>query len=316
MSKQGKVRALAATLRLPNVPSVWSNTLTGVVFACLIHEDEGFLSFLALPLLIATCLYFAGNLLNDWADQKWDEKHRPERALPSGVYHPKTYLCLAISLIAVALVTAFLLNPWAIYVSLFLTGSILIYTWSHKRSAWGVVPMALCRASLPLLGFCSTVNPHAFCSCSHNHSMWILLPAAMLFSYLIMLSLRARAESKPSNSAIMPLLTGMGFLLPIILLIATPHAPINFADGIKAITLAALPYTVWTLLALSAFRRPIPRQISALLAGIPLIDALFLMPYLLLGHVLMEHPLSFWLVMAWAPAFILGRLLQRYVPAT
>ena len=114
----------------------------------------------------------------------------------------------------------------------------------------------------------------------------------------------------------MPTLTGMGFLLPIIILVSTPDSPITYGDGIKALALAASPYAVWTLLALTAYRKPIPRQISALLAGIPLIDALFILSYVLLGHLQASTTLEFILIMAWVPAFILGRLLQRYVPAT
>ena len=307
MPNQGKVRALAATLRLPNVPSVWSNTLTGVIFACMIQEGEG-LIMAPLALLCATCLYFAGNLFNDWADLSWDQEHRPERALPSGIYQPGQYLAFGMLLTLIALAFAAIASFMAMSVSAALALFIVAYTWSHKRTAWGVVPMALCRASLPLLGYCA-------CSGGDNFSPWIFLPASLLFSYLIMLSLRARAESRPTNSALMPVLTGLGFLLPIVILVATPDSPALYHDGLMAITVASIPYVIWTLLALTLFRKPIPRQISALLAGIPLLDAMFLLPYLLLGHLYYEQSL-FWLVMAWLPAFVMGRLLQRYVPAT
>ena len=308
MTRPGRTRALAASLRLPNLPSVWSNTLTGVIFACLI-QDHGNLALAPLALLTASCLYFAGNLFNDWADQAWDKEHRPERALPSGVFNPSQYLALGMLLCLIGLAAAAITSFTAMSVSAALTLFIVTYTWCHKRTALGVIPMALCRASLPLLGFSA-------CAGSWHQAQWIVLPAGMLFCYLIMLSLRARAESKPNTSPLMTWLTGFGFLLPVAILATTPDSPITHMDGIKALFAATIPYGVWIALTLTIFRKPIPRQISALLAGIPLIDALFLTPYVLLGHADTNHPVAFWLLLAWAPAFITGRLLQRYVPAT
>ena len=41
-----------------------------------------------------------------------------------------------------------------------------------------------------------------------------------------------------------------------------------------------------------------------------------LIPYLLLGHILLAESGHLFIATAWAPAFVIGRLLQRYVPAT
>lgn len=311
MSIKERIQGLAATLRLPNVPSVWSNTLTGVIFATLIQGqgENTATPLVLLAILSATCLYFSGNLFNDWADLEWDREHRPERALPTGAFLPSQYLALGILMTLLGLTFAAFTSLTAMLVSATLVFFIILYTWGHKRTAWGVVPMALCRASLPILGFCACAN-------NWQQSHWIFLSSAILFSYFTMLSLRARTESHPSSSASMSLLTGAGFLLPLLLVIGTPHAPITYTGGIIAISLSSLPYVVWTLMALTIFRKPIAGQISALLAGIPLLDALFLMPYLLLGHVITDHSMPYWLIVAWGPAFVAGRLLQRFIPAT
>ena len=308
MSMQNRTLAMAASLRLPNLPSVWSNILTGVVIACHI-QGHGDLAKLPLALIAASCLYFAGNLFNDVADMHWDRKHRPERALPSGLFAPSLYGFLGILLVAIALTCCSYASYPALLVGVFLTSSILLYTWLHKKTVWGIVPMALCRASLPILGY-------ATCSRGWNHHFWVFLPAIILFIYLILLSLRARAESRPDSSRNLNSLTRCAFLLPALILIGTYYSSQWLFGGLIVNILSTLPYLAWTALALTIWRSPIPKQVSALLAGIPLVDAMVLLPYLLLGHLLGESNNQFMIALAWLPAFVLGRFLQRYVPAT
>ena len=312
-STSGKLRALSASLRLPNLPSVWSNALTGAIFACLIL-DGGLDDLAKLPwaLVMASCLYFAGNLLNDWKDQRWDASHRPERALPSGVFSPGLYLGIAILLLLTAMGLAAAINPPALAVCAALTAAIIIYTWCHKLTAWSVIPMALCRALLPCLGF-------FVCSSRWDRLEWIAVPALMLFIYLILLSLRARSESRANSLAAMSLLSAVGFLLPPAIIAIWWYYPHAWTQALLVCLASAIPYLIWLGLTLTRYRKPVSRQVSALLAGIPLVDSLFLLPYLIMGYLhLPDLPAApvIALAMAWLPCFILGRMLQRYVPAT
>lgn len=308
MPNQGKTRALAASLRLPNLPSVWSNTLTGAAFACLIQEGNA-LNGVWLALITASALYFAGNLLNDCFDIEWDRKNRPERALPSGLFTPSIYRLLSGILVGIALTTATLAGPTAFLVTAALGVFILLYTWIHKRTAWSVVPMALCRACLPLLGYYSSIG-------TSRASVWIFLPAVLLFVYLLLLSLRARSESRAEATGTTGTATSIALLLPPVILVVAYSTPQWWFEGLMINGIATLPYLIWITLTLTLFRRPIARQVSALLAGIPLIDAMILLPYLILGHILLAESGHVLIATAWAPAFLFGRLLQRYVPAT
>lgn len=303
-----RIRSLAATLRLPNLPSVLSNTLSGIFLASVLYET-GDLSMLAHALIAACCLYFSGNLFNDWADQSWDSIHRPERALPSGLFKPGLYLIGGIILTLTAWAVSAMASPAALLVSIAISNFIILYTWQHKRSAWSVIPMALCRALLPALGFCATT--------SHWHRVeWLYVPSGMLFAYLIMLSLRARSESKAANGSKLTAITIIGFLVPPALL-ATQWCQSNlWMMGLGLSLIAAIPYLIWTGLAMTRFRFPISSQVSALLAGIPLIDAMFLLPFVILGSVFINSQQCLILSWLWLPAFIAGRLLQRLVPAT
>lgn len=304
-----RVRGLLASLRVPNLPSVLSNTLTGMLLAGVLYEPGELSKLSPVPLIAAVCLYLSGNLFNDWSDRAWDTIHRPERALPSGLFLPCHYLLGGILLTLVAWACSALASPAALGVGITITGFILLYTWSHKRSAWSVMPMALCRALLPVLGFSATTT--------HWHRFeWLYVPSGMLLAYLIMLSLRARAECKASANSKTTEITRIGFLLPSAIL-ATQWYRSDFGmAGWMLLLVAAAPYFIWTGLAISRYRSPLPRQVSALLAGIPLLDAMFLLPFVMLGHVFADRPEALILLWMWLPAFIAGRLLQRLVPAT
>jgi len=229
--------------------------------------------------------------------------------LPSGLFKPGLYLICGVILTLTAWAVSAMASPATLLVSIAVTAFVILYTWLHKRSAWSVIPMALCRALLPVLGFCAAT--------SHWYRVeWLYVPSAMLFAYLIMLSLRARSESKATNDSKLTAITIVGFLIPPALL-ATQWGKSDFwMMGLGLSLIAAIPYLIWTGLSITRFRFPVSRQVSALLAGIPLLDAMFLLPFLMLGHVFVNNPQSLILSWIWLPAFITGRLLQRFVPAT
>jgi hypothetical protein len=94
---------------------------------------------------------------------------------------------------------------------------------------------------------------------------------------IVGLSLAARHESlaEPPTGGLV--LSRAMLLLPLAALSCwwIPYAPL--AGG-----LALIPYAIWLGLALTLLRRPIPRLVSALLAGIPLVDLIAAVP---LAHV-------------------------------
>jgi hypothetical protein len=187
-----------------------------------------------------------------------------------------------------------------------IVGWILIYTVWHKKSAWAVVPMGLCRALLPVMGFVA-LYPYV-------DTIWPL--AAALFCYIVGLSLSARHESvkePPKWSALVP----RGLLLLAAVAVAVGNR-IVFLDRLPSI-LAALPYLAWTGFCLKFRRNPLPKLVSGLLAGIPLVDWMALLPLALTivndpreGAI----PLAAACVLIPPLAFISALLLQRLAPAT
>jgi hypothetical protein len=85
-------------------------------------------------------------------------------------------------------------------------------------------------------------------------------------------------------------------------------------------SLAILPLAVWTVLSLTVFGRPLARRVSALLAGVPLVDLVTALPLALSlippDDGLGAHPWLQAAVAAPVAAFLLGLALQRLAPAT
>lgn len=301
MNRSGKLHALLATSRVANIPSVVSNVWLGVAVATILGGAPVAWG-LALRLALAgVLLYIAGNFFNDWMDRAWDAKHRPERALPRGLFEPTLYLALAVILATLAVATAASVSSAIGIVALAIVGCILIYTVWHKRSPWLVVPMGFCRALLPVLGFMAVD--------SHLEGIW---PAAGgLFCYIAGLSLSARYESMPqapkaamfaSRTLLVTtaaLMIGEGFWL---------QRPLLFlGSGLVA-------YGIWLMVCLTVRRKPVPVHVSSLLAGIPLVDWMVLLPISLsLG---LWNPFAIACLAIPPLAFISALLLQRLAPAT
>jgi hypothetical protein len=203
-------------------------------------------------------------------------------------------------------------------VALGIITSIVIYTVWHKQSAWAVVPMGLCRALLPMMGVLGMIENHW----EPEHIFGTAIAGALLggglFFYIVGLSLSARCESKLSPSSNERSLS----FIPLALA-ATPLLSLGMLTGHASwpIFVGIVPYIVWLGLCRTIFLRPISRYVSALLAGIPLVDWMLLLPFSLTSfhHTtagIPQHPLE-WVSLTLPPlAFVSALLLQRLAPAT
>ncbi len=334
-----RVRALLATLRIANAPSVVSNVLLGYLIGPLtLIVDWTRFGTVTLPWLVIAdlitdwpqaatlagsglCLYFSGNLANDWFDRGWDQSKRPERALPSGLFRPSSYLFASIVTSALGIASAFSVGPYCGLCALAVTGLIALYTWLHKRTLWSIIPMGLCRSGLYFLGFMAFFPRPEFGLGTNKLASFALIGtlATGLFAYIAGLTLSARYEGKdnppPGPIAVSKALLG----LPVLAMSCW-----FFAQFPVAGLIGILPYVVWLVLCLTRFRKPIPKYVSALLAGIPLVDFIAAaplaigLPRILWGdyQTILMFPNLMTLLLIPLIAFILGRLLQKVAPAT
>ncbi len=333
MNRSGKLHALLATARVANIPSVVSNVWLGVAVWAILNFTYGYgyipcISWgIVIRLMLAGIfLYIAGNFLNDWMDQEWDAKYRQERALPRGLFSPESYRNVALVLGAAGMTFAASVTWMAGVMAVAIMVCIVTYTYSHKRSSKAVIPMGLCRGFLPVMGALGMAEMPVD---SWNVGFLRLLAifsafaGSGLFIYIVGLSLSARRESetappksrKPEMGWILFLIAGLLMITPFLFsgrtIAFATSSPILIVDGI-------VPFSVWLWLCQTRFRRQIPRYVSALLAGIPLLDWIFLLPcsLLLISKSPNQDVLSLACLAIPPAAFVSALLLQRLAPAT
>jgi 4-hydroxybenzoate polyprenyltransferase len=288
---------LAVALRLgrvSNLPTVWTNTLAGIVLAGGATHDRR-----TLPLLVALSLFYtAGMYLNDAYDAEIDARERPERPIPSGQVSAATVFAAGFGMMALGLA----LLAWTGYGAANGTGlgplfggfglgaAIVLYNRRHKDNPLSPVLMGLCRV---------LVYVTAGLAVARELPAPLWLGALLLLCYLIGLTYVAKQETLGEVRNLWPLL----FL----------GAPVVYAlaqalerPGAAVLSLA---FTLWVGIALWFLwrRRPgdVPRAVVSLIAGISLLDAVLIAA---------AGPLSLaWLAVL---AFLLTLALQRAVPGT
>ncbi len=280
--------------RVSNLPTVWTNVLTGVVLA----GAHG-MNAPAWAALVALSLFYVGGMyLNDALDREFDRRERPERPIAAGLVTAPVVFGASFAM----LIAALLLLLWAGYgfaggtawrapaAGLALSATIVIYDWHHKDNPLSPAIMGLCRMLVYVTAGLSVAT-------SLPPALWVA--AVVLLSYLIGLTYIAKQEHLGRVRGWWPLvflLAPFAYTLP---------AALNDITGL----LLYVAFLAWVGFALSLLLRVgrvnVPRAVVSLLAGICLLDALFIT-----GHG--ETSLA-WFA---AGGFLLTLALQRFVPGT
>jgi len=280
--------------RVSNLPTVWSNVLTGVAVA------EGSLldGRVALLLVVVSLFYTAGMFLNDAFDRRIDAVERPERPIPAGQIAASTVFSAGFAMLAAALG----LLAWCGFgfaegtggkplgFGLALAAAIVLYDSFHKNNPLSPLVMGVCRMLVYLLaGFALAQEPPAAL-------LWMSL---CLCAYIIGLTLIAKQENLGQVRNLWPLL-----------LLA---APVGYAGPSAAehggVTLWLALFIIWLGYALYRLQRrragDVPRAVSSLIAGISLLDAVLISTT--------SSPDLAWLA---GIAFLLTMFLQRFIAGT
>jgi 4-hydroxybenzoate polyprenyltransferase len=291
-----KLRTLLDLARVSNLPTVWSNVLAGAVL--------GAASTTAMPIVVAglagSLLYSGGMFLNDAFDTEIDARERPERPIPSGRIGRTAVFVAGFGMLAAAL--ALLLafgEPMSAFAGLAIAIGVVVYDRFHKGVVWSPVVMGSCRAGLYVMG--------ALAAGSHDPGL-VLLPALGLLLYVVGLTHVARFENASSLGGIWPAL----FLFaPLGVVVSRAHSMREHLELVVALGAVGAVHVVWTLRALVIARRggkgAIPRAVVALIAGISLVDAVF---------IALGRKAGYEGVLAAVAAFGLTLFLQRWVRGT
>lgn len=277
------VRVWLVLGRVSNLPTVWTNVLAATLLA-----GGGIDWALAPVLLAATFCYEGGMFLNDACDAAIDARERPERPIPSGRASARTVAGAGSLLLALGWAAFWWRGPEAGLAGLGLVAAIVAYNLHHKGVAWSPVLMGACRALLYLAaGFAAVASPEP-------RLYWA---ACGLVGYVAGLSYAAKQENLAEFRGAWPLA-----------LLALPLPALGFGlswDALPFLLLSAA-WTLWMLASLLCpARRDTRRAVTGLIAGIALLDAVFIAECGNAGAA-MAAVLAFLLTLRW----------QRRVPGT
>lgn len=280
--------------RVSNLPTIWTNTLAGLVLSGGAFSDQK-----SLPVLIAVSLFYIGGMyLNDAFDADIDALERPERPIPSGQINRRTVYRLGFSMLmsgeAMLLWIGFGLSGgtgvWPAIAGFSLGAAIVLYDWNHKSNPLSPLIMGLCRALVYVtVGLSFTIPLPAS----------LLIGAVLLQCYLIGLTYVAKQE----------ILGRVENLWPLIFLVA----PVIYGAGLvldhPVTALFWIAFTGWMGIALWFVKRhlpgDLPRTVVRLITGISLFDAVLIAGVGETGFA--------WLAVG---GFLLSLALQRFIPGT
>ena len=250
--------------RVSNLPTVWTNVLAAIALA-----GGSVLQTQNIALLVAMSLFYLGGMyLNDAFDAEIDARERPERPIPSGRVGRSLVIAIGTAMLVLAVIivaiVAVRFSPvgwlWPSVSALVLGAVIVFYDLFHKGNPLSPVIMGLCRMLVYVtVGLCFALPLPTE----------LLIAAGMLLCYLVGLTYVAKQETLGKVQNLWPL----AFLA----------APVLYGAFLVSTEPLAMVFLLallgWILVALWFVKRrqpgDIPRAVVSLIAGISLLDAMF-----------------------------------------
>jgi hypothetical protein len=250
--------------RVSNLPTVWTNVLAGVVLAGG-HPEPRLLILLWSAL---SSFYVGGMFLNDAFDRELDARERPERPIPSGQIGAAEVYAFGYALLAAGILLlaaeAFFFGgrrSWApVGAGGLLAGAIVLYDAWHKGNPLSPLLMALCRMLVYVIA-ALVVTPRLEAP--------VLGAAVALVAYLVGLTAVAKQENLKQPRNLWPLL----FLFAPF--VYTARSAVESAAG-AAFYAGFLAWVLSAIFLLVGRKKEIARAVVRFIAGISLLDALFI----------------------------------------
>jgi 4-hydroxybenzoate polyprenyltransferase len=238
--------------RVSNLPTVWTNALTGALLAGGAPTGKTFLAAVAL-----SSFYIGGMWLNDAFDHEVDAQERPSRPIPSGAAQRKTVFTVGFALLLFGVLLSTLLSRQAGLVGLALATTITAYDALNKSFGFAPLIMASTRFFAYCLGALSA-------GIINNLLLW---GGMGLFAYIVGLTYAAKHESLDQIEGIWPLLV--------------LALPIAIASAFTVMAPVAVPFLLglFILMAFAVHRLlrrrkgDVPTAVVSMIAGITLYDA-------------------------------------------
>lgn len=296
-AKPGLLRTILVLGRTSNLPTVWTNVLAGWFLAGGSWDWQ-----IAWLMLGVSALYLGGMTLNDAFDVKWDRKHAPDRPVPSGAISERAVWMLGWGWMVAGVVVIGFFTYAGIAWLVGLVLAILFYDWVHKKWAGAMWVMGACRTLVYLVAGSSVIQPGPVLAA-------VATMGIALGFYVAAITLLAKGERKKADRSKGSLLVPVLLLAPLLIvaleLVLRDKAEFEVSLWSPVILGAAAIFVVWSIwIGRRRLARNVGQGVTTLLAGIVVVDALFLS--------LVDWRLSL-ICLAFLP---LVRWLQTHIPAT
>jgi 4-hydroxybenzoate polyprenyltransferase len=238
-----------------NLPTVWTNVLTGAVLAGGVWHDGR-----TGVVVVAMSLFYVGGMyLNDYFDRGIDARERPGRPIPAGDVAADLVVAIGFGLLAAGVALVATVGLAATVCALGLAALIVAYDLFHKGNPVAPVMMGACRMLVYLGAAAATTG---------GIPGFVVIASLALLAYIAGLTYAARQESLDRVGNLWPLAALSAPM--IIALPAVAQGPLS-----AAIYVALIGWTTAATYLLA--RRPapgaVPRAVAALIAGVSLVDA-------------------------------------------
>jgi 4-hydroxybenzoate polyprenyltransferase len=244
--------------RVSNIPTVWTNVLTGTVLAGASQPNWR----IGLVLTAASLYYLGGMFLNDYFDRSVDANERPDRPIPAGEISATMVAAIGFGFLIAGSLALMPVGRLAFAIGLLLTGGIISYDLHHKNNAAAPVVMGLCRSLVYCMAAAAVVE---------DLSVTVIVAALALLSYIAGVTYAARLEAFDRVGNLWPLA-----LLAMPLVVTSLAIETGFAAGVIYLLLMGWTAASVYLLAAAPASGAVSLAVGRLIAGISLIDATFL----------------------------------------
>ena len=270
--------------RVSNLPTVWTNVLTGTVLG----GGSAWSGRTGIVALAMSLFYVGGMFLNDYCDRSADARERPRRPIPAGEISERTVAAIACALLVAGMALIAIFGIAAAAGGLALGLAIVGYDFFHKGNPVAPIVMGLCRA----LVYCA-----AAAAAVGSVSAIVGVAAATILAFTAGLTYAAQQEN----------LDRIGNLWPLLLLAAPMivSLPALMQGTLGLLVYLGLVVNAVYLLARLPVPGSVPRAVGLLIAGISLVDAALLASGGAIAAALIA-----------AAGFTATLLLQKYIPGT
>ncbi|MHC4169676.1 MAG: UbiA family prenyltransferase [Planctomycetota bacterium] len=260
------VKQYAELARISNLPTCWTNVLTGCAIGSVAGSNPVALSPVVILAIIISMFYMGGMALNDLIDARIDRKQRPDRPIASGRISPRAALIFIATLFAIAAILLLIRFPHCIYLAVLLAAMIVLYDVTHKRFVCSVAFMASCRALIYII--CAY---GVFADSTKEFWVNTATASSVLALYIALVTLVARSESKQQIDNRRWFSIAMMFLVPAAFALSLPTT-------IYPCLIAVILLIILSKAAMFVLSEPpqVKQAVLTWLACICLLDSLFL----------------------------------------